>query len=100
MSRRRRVECPTPSKVVYPDVYEAAVAFHEEESRRPDREVARYAYRCMCGRWHRTKREPHEFPATDLRTVFVAPPVPEGLCGIGGCTYKIHDGDVHTWGRA
>lgn len=62
MSRRRRAECPTPSKRRFDDV-EAARAAYDLEGRtfRHRTGLADHAYRCMCGKWHRTT---HDGPGT------------------------------------
>ena len=57
VSRRREVLCPTPSKLRYADL-EAARAGYEEElaAFKYRHDVARFAYRCACRAWHRTRK--------------------------------------------
>jgi hypothetical protein len=60
MSRRRRIPCPTPSKRRYASIDEAREGYERESRMYPYRQVADRAYHCMCGVWHRTKRnDPH-----------------------------------------
>jgi hypothetical protein len=68
MSRRRRVPCPTPSKTIFHSVEEAAAAYREEIKLYliPGQYRSRWAYRCICGKWHRTGHPIHSLPHVDL----------------------------------
>ncbi len=58
MSRRRSTPCPTPSKRAFDDVESARNAYDEEGRQfRHRAHLADHAYRCMCGRWHRTTHD-------------------------------------------
>jgi hypothetical protein len=69
MSRRRRQECPTPSKTAFLEVEDAAAAYREELGLYliPGQYRARWAYRCVCRKWHRTGHPIHSLPFVDLQ---------------------------------
>lgn len=80
MSRRYQHAhpCPTPSKLSYPSIEAAAESF-ARNSDATDPTRADWAYRCQCGKWHRTKSHRPHLGGIDLRTVQLSPEALERL---------------------